>query len=98
MIKRSALNQILDIPEKTGTILSLMYWSGIEYSRVELKRDSRYAGASGYNIKKMLILTSDRIFSYSLFPIRMSSTLGIIVGLSSFIFGFNRRQSKLFIC
>lgn len=32
VIKRSALNQILDIPEKTGTILSLMYWSGIEYS------------------------------------------------------------------
>jgi glycosyltransferase involved in cell wall biosynthesis len=86
-IKRSALEQIIDIPEKTGTILSLMYWSGIEYAIVELKRDPRFAGSSGYNLRKMLKLTADRIFSYSLFPIRIASTIGVIIGIMSFLFG-----------
>lgn len=86
-IKRSALQQILCIPEKTGTILSLMYWSGIDYAIVELKRDPRFAGSSGYNLRKMLKLTADRIFSYSLFPIRIASTIGVVIGVLSFLFG-----------
>jgi len=86
-IRRTALNQILCIPEKTGTIISLIYWSGIEYAVVELHRDPRYAGSSGYNLKKMLKLTFDRIFSYSLFPIRIASTIGVIIGIASFLFG-----------
>lgn len=87
VIRREALNQIINIPEKTGTILSLMYWSGIDYAVVELNRDPRYAGKSGYNIRKMLKLTADRIFSYSLFPIRIASTIGVIIGILSFLFG-----------
>ena len=87
VIRKEALNQIINIPEKTGTILSLMYWSGIDYAIVELNRDPRYAGASGYNLRKMLKLTADRIFSYSLFPIRIASALGVIIGILSFLFG-----------
>ncbi len=86
-IRRSAIEQINSIPEKTGTIISLMYWSGFDYSIVELERDQRYAGKSGYNLRKMLKLTADRIFSYSLFPIRVASYLGLIVGGASFLFG-----------
>jgi dolichol-phosphate mannosyltransferase len=86
-IRRSALEQIINIPEKTGTILSLMYWSGIDYAVVELSRDPRFAGSSGYNLRKMLKLTADRIFSYSLFPIRIASTIGVIIGMLSFLFG-----------
>ena len=87
VLKRTALDQLITIPEKTGTILSLMYWSGIEYAIVKLKREKRFGGTSGYNLRKMLRLTADRIFSYSLFPIRIASILGIIIGLLSFLFG-----------
>jgi glycosyltransferase involved in cell wall biosynthesis len=86
-IRKSALDQIKNIPETTGTTLSLMYWAGFEYSIVELQRDARYAGASGYNLRKMLKLAADRIFSYSLFPIRVASYVGLTVGGLSFVFG-----------
>jgi len=86
-IRRRALDQINRIPEITGTILSLMYWSGIDYSIVEMERDKRYAGTSGYNLRKMIQLTADRIFSYSLFPIRAASYFGLIIGSASLIFG-----------
>jgi dolichol-phosphate mannosyltransferase len=87
VIRKSAMDQIKNIPETTGTTLSLMYWSGFEYSIVELRRDARYAGASGYNLRKMLKLAADRIFSYSLFPIRVASYAGLTVGGLSFVFG-----------
>ena len=87
VIKKSALDQIKNIPETTGTTLSLMYWSGFEYCIVELRRDARYAGASGYNLRKMLKLAADRIFSYSLFPIRVATYAGLTIGGLSFVFG-----------
>jgi len=95
-IRKSALEQIKNIPETTGTTLSLMYWSGFEYSIVELQRDARYAGASGYNLRKMLKLAADRIFSYSLFPIRVASYVGLTVGGLSFVFGILLILKRLF--
>lgn len=87
VLRKNALDQIKSIPETTGTTLSLMYWSGFDYSIVELQRDARYAGASGYNLRKMLKLAADRIFSYSRFPIRVATYVGLTVGGLSIIFG-----------
>jgi dolichol-phosphate mannosyltransferase len=87
VLRRNVLEQLLHIQENTGTIISLMYWSGFDYSVVELNRDARFAGKSGYSLKKMLRLTADRIFSYSLFPIKLASFIGLFVGLLSMGFG-----------
>ena len=87
VLRKNALDQIKSIPETTGTTLSLMYWSGFDYSIVELQRDARYAGASGYNLRKMLKLAADRIFSYSRFPIRVATYVGLTVGGLSIVFG-----------
>lgn len=86
-IRRSAVEQVKDIPENTGTILSLLYWSGLSYVPVELNRDARFAGQSGYNVAKMLRLSAERIFSYSLFPIKIAVVLGVFLGLLSVLLG-----------
>jgi glycosyltransferase involved in cell wall biosynthesis len=86
-ITRNAVDQVKDIDETTGTMLSLLYWSGLSYVAVDLNRDPRFAGKSGYNLRKMLSLTADRIFSYSLFPIKMATLLGVFLGLLSIALG-----------
>ena len=43
-IRKNVLEEIKKIPEKTGTTLSLLYWSGFDYVTVDLKRDRRYTG------------------------------------------------------
>ncbi|PID27521.1 MAG: glycosyltransferase [Candidatus Cloacimonadota bacterium] len=86
VIKRKAIEKLLDVPEITGSILSLLYWSGISYVPVPLKRDARFAGTSGYNLNKMLKLASDRIFSYSLLPMKLMINTGLIVAVLSFLF------------
>lgn len=82
-IKKDAIKELLDVPEITGTILSLIYWSGISYAAVPLTREKRFAGTSGYNFKKMLQLSAQRIFSYSVFPMKIITYTGMIIGFIS---------------
>lgn len=86
-IRKSAIIDLINIPEVTGTILSLLYWSGTSYIAVPLKRDARYAGTTGYTLKKMLSLSADRIFSYSQFPTKLITNTGLLIGFLSIITG-----------
>ncbi len=85
IMKKEAYDKIRTIPEITGTTLSLMYWSGFDYVAVDMKRDARFAGKSGYTISKMFSLAAARIFSYSLWPLRLATTLGVTMAIISFI-------------
>ena len=86
-MRREVVDELRNFPEKTATTLSLLYFIGSNYVCVPLKRDARFAGTSGYNIRKMLSLTFARIFSFSLFPIRLATYIGLFITLLSFILG-----------
>lgn len=87
VMKRSVVDELKNFPEKTATTISLLYFIGSDYVAVPLKRDARFAGTSGYNLSKMLSLTFARIFSFSLFPIRLATYTGFAITLLSFIVG-----------
>ncbi|MDR2010389.1 MAG: glycosyltransferase [Bacteroidales bacterium] len=86
-IKRDTIEELRNFPEKTATSLSLLYYIAPDYVAVPLKRDARFAGKSGYNLKKMVSATFARIFSFSMFPIRLATYTGFGISLISFIFG-----------
>ncbi|MDP8231383.1 MAG: hypothetical protein P9L91_01805 [Candidatus Zophobacter franzmannii] len=52
---------------------------------VTLNRDNRFAGKTGYTLKKSLSLSAQRIFSYSLFPIKLATVVGVSLSVISFI-------------
>lgn len=83
ILRRDAFEKVSNIPEITGTVLSLMYWAGIEYVSVDVNRDARFAGQSGYTLSKMFSLASSRIFSYSLWPLRIATSLGLTIAAFS---------------
>jgi dolichol-phosphate mannosyltransferase len=56
VIDREALKLLEDYPVKKGTILSLLHRAGIPFAVVDLTKDQRYAGKSGYNISKLMKL------------------------------------------
>jgi glycosyltransferase involved in cell wall biosynthesis len=87
VIKRSVIDELKKYQEKTSTTLSVLYWIGSDYVAVELERDERFAGKSGYTLSKMMKLALDRIFSFSMFPIRLATYIGLTVSLISFITG-----------
>ncbi len=86
-IHKSVIEELKRYQEKTSTTLSVLYWIGSDYVAVELQRDKRFAGKSGYTISKMLKLALDRIFSFSMFPIRLATYIGISISILSFIVG-----------
>ena len=85
VMKKSVVDELQKFPEKTATTVSLLYYIGSKYVAVPLKRDARFAGRSGYNLSKMLALTFARIFSFSMFPIRIVTYLGAILCIGSMI-------------
>jgi len=97
VLKKEILVGLKDFLRETATPLSLLHWMGYDYVVVDLDRDPRYAGRSGYTLGRMLKLSLDRIFSYSLFPIRLSSLLGICLGLISVLLAVYFVIQKLFL-
>ena len=85
VMKKSVVDELQKFPEKTATTVSLLYYIGSKYVAVPLKRDARFAGRSGYNLRKMLALTFARIFSFSMFPIRIVTYLGAILCIGSMV-------------
>jgi len=84
-LKRQVLQDLMNCSEKTASSISLIYWMGFDYAIVDLNRDPRYAGKSGYTLSKMFKMAFDRIFSYSLFPIQLANFIGAFLGISSLI-------------
>ena len=85
VMKKSVVEELRNFPEKTATTVSLLYYIGSRYVAVPLKRDARFAGKSGYNLSKMLGLTFARIFSFSMFPIRMVTYMGAFLCIGSMV-------------
>ena len=85
VMKKSVVDELRNFPERTATAVSLLYFIGHKYVAVPLKRDARFAGSSGYNLRKMLALTFARIFSFSMFPIRMVTYMGALLCIGSML-------------
>ena len=85
VMKKGIVEELRKFPEKTATTVSLLYYIGSRYVAVPLKRDARFAGKSGYNLSKMLGLTFARIFSFSMFPIRMVTYMGALLCVGSMV-------------
>jgi len=86
-IRKEVVEELKKYHEKTSTTLSMLYWIGMDYVTVKLERDARFAGESGYTFRKMLKLTMDRIFSFSMFPIRVAIYFGLLISVLSFLIG-----------
>lgn len=96
VIKKELIDELAKYKEKTATTLSLLYWIGADYTTVELDRDARFAGKSGYSFFGMLELSLDRIFSFSMFPIRAAIVSGLIISCLSLMAGIFLIIRKIF--
>lgn len=62
-------------------------WMGYKSSTVQVEHNSRKAGKTSYNIKKLVTLATDAIISQSNKPLRLSIQFGFIISLGSFLYG-----------
>lgn len=78
MMKREALNALLSMKEKIRYLPGLRSYIGFRQGYIEFIRDERFEGEPKMNMRKLFMLASDAIFSFSRFPIRLCLIMGLI--------------------
>lgn len=87
LFDREIRERIVLMQEKNTNIFYLMSWMGYAYVNLPYVRKKREIGKSRWTIRKKIKLFVDSFVSFSYFPIRMISVVGLILGFAAFIYG-----------
>jgi len=85
LMSKKALEGLAEFGEVNLFLRGLVPLVGYRYSSVYYERADRIAGESHYPLKKMLSFAFDGITSLSVKPLRMITSLGILISLDSVI-------------
>lgn len=84
LVDRKVINAFNMLSERNRFVRGLFTWVGYKQAAIEYDRMPRSAGRTKYNWKRLLILSMDAFFSFSLVPLRLC----IIFGIGTIIFSF----------
>ena len=85
LMSRDALNGLAEFEERNLFLRGIVPLIGYKSDSVYYDRNERFAGESKYPLKKMLSFAFDGITSFSINPIRMISTVGVIACITAII-------------
>lgn len=104
LIDKRVCRVINDLNEKRRFMRGLVSWVGFKQVEVLYDREERTAGETKYNLKRMINLAEDGIFSFSYKPLKLSMITGIFLFISSFLYfvflllSKNKESSSKVIC
>src|SRR5690554_5309862 len=87
LLDRNVIDAIKKLPEKDRFMKGLFCWPGLKHTVIEFERQERAHGASKYNYWNLWNFALSGITSFSTFPIRAGTYLGLTVASLSFLFG-----------
>ena len=83
LMSKRALDGLADFSEVNLFLRGIVPLIGYKHGFVEYERGERFAGESKYPLKKMLGFAIDGITSFSIKPIRLVTTLGVLIFATS---------------
>ncbi|MBD0364541.1 MAG: glycosyltransferase family 2 protein [Flavisolibacter sp.] len=87
LFDRQIRENIVQMKERNTNVFYLMTWMGYDYVNIPYSRKKREIGVSRWTLQKKVKLLIDSVLSFSFFPIRAISVIGIILGLVAFLYG-----------
>jgi len=88
LIDRVVLDAFRRFPERNVSVLALITWLGFRQEYVEYDKQPRAAGQSGWTLARKIKLVIDSVTSFSAFPIRICSYVGVaLVAIALVVFG-----------
>jgi polyisoprenyl-phosphate glycosyltransferase len=78
--------EVLNMTEKNTNTLFLFLWLKYDYVSIPYIRQKRELGESKWTFNKKVKLLIDSFISFSFVPIRIISILGVIVGITTFLY------------
>ncbi|MCS7238702.1 MAG: glycosyltransferase family 2 protein [Thermoguttaceae bacterium] len=85
LMDRCVVDILNRMPERNRFVRGLRAWTGFRQIGVEYERQARAAGQPQYTFKKLLQLAIDGIFSFSVWPLRLATRLGLLVSTFAFL-------------
>lgn len=85
LMSKRALKELENYNEVNLFLRGIVPLIGLKWSTVSYKRDKRFAGKSKYPFKKMLSFAWDGVTSFSIKPLRLVLSLGLLVFFISLI-------------
>lgn len=90
--------QILNqFKERSPFVRGLVQWVGFKSCGIPFAAEKRNAGVTKYSLRKMLSFAIDGILSFSTFPLRVATYLGIFIVVVNFIYTAIILFEKLFL-
>lgn len=87
LMSRAVVENIKSLPERNLFMKGVLSWVGGRTEVVEYTRDERVAGSTKFNGWKLWNLALEGITSFSTFPLRMWTYIGLFVAGLSFAYG-----------
>ena len=75
LMSRRAVDRLNAMPEQDRFLRGMVAWMGGRQTEVFYDREARYAGETGYTLRKMLKLATAGITSFSTLPLRLAVVL-----------------------
>jgi polyisoprenyl-phosphate glycosyltransferase len=85
LIDRMVIEAFQQLRERNRVTFGLLSWVGFRQEHVPYRRERRHAGRSGWTSGRRVKAALDTIASFSYFPIRLISYIGICVSLLSVV-------------
>jgi glycosyltransferase involved in cell wall biosynthesis len=79
LMSRRAVEEMLNFKEVNLFLRGIVPLVGLKSDKVYYERNERFAGESKYPLKKMLAFAMDGITAFSIRPIRLITTLGVLI-------------------
>lgn len=86
MMTRRMVDSVLELKERSRFTKGILEYPGYPTKWIEFHNQARNSGGSKWSFLKLLIYAIEGIVSFSSFPLVLSSIIGVIMCLLSFIF------------
>ena len=81
LMSRPVVETLKAMPERDRFVRGMVSWVGFRQIALPYRRAERFAGVSKYPLRKMLRFATDGILSFSIKPLQMSITMGLLAAV-----------------
>ena len=89
LVDRSVVDVLRGMPERNRYLRGMFSWVGFRQIGVDYECAPRHAGRSSYTLSRMLRLGSDAVVSFSIAPLRLVLSLGLVASVVSVLVGLS---------
>lgn len=84
---RQLCDEVVQMQERNSNVFYLLVWLGYPHVSIPYKRRRREIGTSRWTLSKKVKLFVDSLLSFSYFPVRAISVLGLLLGSVAILYG-----------